>query len=479
MDFKTIGIVMLVFALAAVGYWGYNQYGAMQNVQKDLESELNNRYENAFQGLNHHIDALESELGTVMVAQAADNLSVNLSNIWRSAYSAQEDIGQLPLSDSSLDNTKSMLHRILQYTNHLDKKVVDGGLSDKDKKMLNSFYKNVMVANKNLEGIHDKMLQKNFKWYDKKRVKMDSDADQQYSASPLAGLVELDKSLKLDEIQKELEAIFPDGGIELNDRDITLALTEVQGKTVNQKQAIQTAKRFINNPEQYKYNIIDKEQLKVNGRTIETHLPAHSIQATNKNNKNEKVYIDVSKKGGQVISLLNSRATKGKKITEEQAEAKAAEFLKKNGYEHMEVVSSKPFNDIAMIVLAPVQKAGQYGVIITPDSVSTEVAMDNGEVIGFNGIEYLLHHKDRPESMLIPKFSMEEAKKKISSNLNITHERLVIDTHGGGKEVLCYEFIGEIGDGQGDANYRVHINAITGKEEVVHGVDDDFYKNVK
>ncbi|TDX49069.1 PepSY1/2 domain-containing protein [Orenia marismortui] len=473
MDFKTIGIVMLVFAIGVVGYWGYNQY----NITKDVESELNNRYENAFQGVNHHIDALEAELGTVMVAKAADNLSVNLSNIWRSAYSAQEDIGQIPISDSSLQNVKTLLHRVLQYTNHLDKKVVDGGLNDKDKKMLDSFYQQVAVANKNLESIHDKMDRKKFKWYNKKRVKMDQ-KDSQYSASPLAGLIEMDGKLKLTDIQKELESLFPDGGIRLTEEDTITGLTQIKGESISQKQAIQKAKRFIKNPNQYKYEINDQEKLEIKGKTVKTNLPAHSVKATNKNNKNEVVYIDISKKGGSVIWLLNQRNIKGKKIGEEKAEAVAERFLKENGYEKMKVVSSKPFNDIAMIVLAPVQKVGNYDVIVSPDSVSAEVAMDNGEIIGFNAIEYLLHHKDRPKSMLTPKLSMKEAKERISANLNIIEERLVIDTHGG-KEVLCYEFIGKIANGRGDANYRVHINAMTGKEEVVQGVDDDFYKNVK
>ncbi len=467
MNFKTFGIIALVFTLGLVSYWGYNQYTA----GKDIESELNNRYENAFQGLNHNIDALEAELGTVMVSKAADNLSVNLSNIWRTAYSAQEDLGQLPVSDSSLNNIKLMLHKVLQYTNHLDKKVADGGLTEEDKNSMKSFYTQVVTANKNLEKIHDNMDRKKFKWYDKKRVKMDSNS-REYSASPLSGLAELDKKLNLDNIQKDLEKVLPKGSINLEEEDIITNITNINGRKVDQDQSIEIAKKFIKNPNNYKYEIIDQQKLKVKGKSVKTSLPAHSIQATNKKDKNEVAYLDIAKKGGNVIWLLNQRDTKEKKIGDKEAVASAVDFLKQNGFGRDFATSSKSFNDITVISLAPIQD----DVIIKPDAISLEVALDNGEILGFNGIDYLLNHKDRSASMLKPKLSMAEAKEKVSNNLKIKEGRLVIDQHGS-KEVLCYEFIGSIGR-NGDANYRVHINSLTGREEVVKGVDDDFYKNV-
>ncbi|WP_027339325.1 PepSY1/2 domain-containing protein [Halonatronum saccharophilum] len=470
MDWKVLVLIALVFAVGAVGYWGYDQYTTLGLVQNELDT----RYENSFQGFNTHIDELESQLGTILVSNDPENLSVNLSQIWRSTYSAQEDLGQIPISDSSMENVKGLLHKVLQFTEHLDKKVVDGGLDEEDKEMVQSFHNQVSLVHKNIETVHDKMNREQFKWHDKRRVSIDPE-DREYSASPIAGLIELNDNLDLSDLRTELESILPDGIFDFQPRDIITALIELEGEDIDQEEAIEVAKEFMVDPAGYDFEVINNEQVDIEGQTTPASIPAYTVRATNGNDENEVIYIDVSKRGGNVIYLLNQRRVGERNIEIEEAKDNAVVFLEENGFEGIEPVSSKTFNDLIIISLAPVME----DVVIKPDAITVQVALDNGDIVGFNGLDYLLNHQERDLEILEPKLTKEEAEEKISRNLALKREpRLILDKRGE-EEFLAYEFIGEVDGGEDGELYKVEIDAEDGREVLVKSLDEDFYKEVR
>ena len=461
------GILFLVLALLAVGYWGYNRYVMSQQ----LKSELNNRYEYAFQELNHHIDALESELGVLLISQSADNVSINLSNVWRSAYSAQEDIGQLPITSDTLNNVKYLLADILKYANHLDKKIARENLTAKEKDMINQFYDQVAVVNTNLQDIHSQMDKENFKWHDKKRVKINHH-NEDYSASPLQGLIGLGNKVALDGLKNSLQNIIPNYD-KSQQEDTISSLSALEAAVIDKKEAVDIAKDFIKDEEEYDYEVREKKGIKLKAaQEAKVKVPAYEVKAVHKTNKDEIIYADVSKKGGKIVWLLKKRDFGSKKIDYKEAQESALDFVKRNKYNSMEVKSHHSFNDFLIVSLVP----SQNEVLIKPNAVIVEVALDNGEVVGFNGIDYLLHYKKRPVEELMPDLSQAEAREKISPRLKLVKKpELVIDKIDN-QEKLCYEFIGVIKDGERQNNYRVKINAKTGNEEEVKAVKQDIYR---
>ncbi|TGV07850.1 germination protein YpeB, partial [Mesorhizobium sp. M00.F.Ca.ET.186.01.1.1] len=112
----------------------------------------------------------------------------------------------------------------------------------------------------------------------------------------------------------------------------------------------------------------------------------------------------------------------------------------------------------ALFTFVPVQD----GVRIYPDSVTIEIALDDGEVTAFNSTEYLFNHKQRLLSK--PRLSKEEARKKVNPSVKVTSERLaLIEGKNDGKEVLTWELTGSF---EGNS-YMVYINAMNGDEEEV------------
>ena len=472
MEFKNfnkrlLGIAFLTLALVAAGYWGYSRY----IVSQQLKSELNNRYEYSFQGLNHHIDSLEAELGALLISESANNVSINLSNVWRSAYSAQEDIGQLPITSDALNNVKYLLADVLKYTNYLDKKIAADNLIEKEKKVLNKFYDQVCVVNTNLQDIHSEMDRKKFKWYDKKRVKI-NEKKEEYSASLVESLSKLDGEISIADFQTDLEKVMPNY-IKLKDEDVLSNLSEVEAVDIDKDKAIKITQNFIKSPEDYSYEVREKKGVKLKAaQKAKVKVPAYEVKAVNKNNSQEIVYADVSKKGGKIVWLLKKRDLGQKKIDFKKAEDNVLKFLEKNKYNNMTISSRHSFNDFLIVSAVPTQD----NVLIKPDSVTAEVALDNGEVVAFNGIDYLLKHKKRSEMKVKAKLSLVEAKNKISNRLVLTKKpRLVIDNIDN-EEKLCYDFIGKIKDGPQQNNYRVKINAKTGVEEEVKVVEKDIYR---
>jgi spore germination protein len=91
-----------------------------------------------------------------------------------------------------------------------------------------------------------------------------------------------------------------------------------------------------------------------------------------------------------------------------------------------------------------------------------KVALDNGDVLGYEAKGYVLNHQaDR--KIAKPKLSAQEAKEKVNKNLKVQEEYLSLIELEAGQYQLCYELLGTIEN----ETYRIFINADTGKEEKV------------
>jgi spore germination protein len=463
------GILALVLALAllATGYWGYQRRLESQQ----LETHLNNRYEYSFQEFNDHLDRLQEQLGALVISQEADNLSVNLSNVWRSAYAAHEDVGQLPLNSDALDKVKQLLDKTSRYANHLDRQVTERELTAQEKETLETFYQEVKEISKELETVHDKMRQNQFTWHDKKRINIEAD-NEEYSATPLEGLAQLGAGINLEGLNNKVDKI----DTEMNwdeSQGLSAGLMAAEGENVSEKEAIKAAKRVVRQPGQYDYDTIDEETIEVDGRKAETDFPVHSVRAVSKENESRQIYIDVNKKGGQVLSLLNRREIGEKEESVDEAIESGEKFLAQAGYEKMTPISFKTFSDLFMVSFAPRRE----DVIIKPKRVLMEVALDNGEVTGFNAAKNVSYGKVKNEDNLDPELSLEEAKEKVSDKLELKKKPQLVLDRVRGKERLCYEFVGNI-KGETGA-YKIKIDANTGQEADIKSIEDDIYQLTK
>lgn len=154
--------------------------------------------------------------------------------------------------------------------------------------------------------------------------------------------------------------------------------------------------------------------------------------------------------------MINPRAVPEKKLTDQQASEKAKAFLKQQNFGPLEETFYLKNDNSTVITYVG---TGKNGELIYPDQMKVKVALDNGEIIGFDSRQYITAHHDR--NIAKPKLTEEQARQKVSTRLKIDRVKLAIIPLPGDKEQLCYEFKGTFGGN----DYFVYINADNGNEE--------------
>ena len=97
-----------------------------------------------------------------------------------------------------------------------------------------------------------------------------------------------------------------------------------------------------------------------------------------------------------------------------------------------------------------------------PDIINVQIALDNGQVMAVEAMNYLMAHKEREIEK--PDIPEEEARELASSTLDrIENIRLAVIPKTSLREVFTYEVRGNVGD----EIYLIYINAKTGNEEEI------------
>jgi germination protein YpeB len=170
------------------------------------------------------------------------------------------------------------------------------------------------------------------------------------------------------------------------------------------------------------------------------------------------VNIEVSKAGGAVVCMYSARVPGDASAGPGEAAATAARFLEERGFADMR--ESYRVTQGGTVTVSFAHEQG--GVICYPDLIKVDVALDTGEVAGFEAQGYIMHHRAR--ELPQPKISEAEARGSVSKELKILSCSLAVIPTDGKNEAFCHEFKCEAPDGR---HYIVYIDAATGREERV------------
>ncbi|EJL40950.1 MULTISPECIES: germination protein YpeB [Brevibacillus] len=426
-------------ALVGAGMWGYQEHNEKNSVLIKAE----NSYQRAFHDLTYRIDKLHDELGKSLVVNSRRQMTPTLTNVWRLAYAAQSDVGQLPLTLMPFNNTEEMLSRVADFSYRVAVRDLDKEpLSDKEYGTLKSLHKQAKDIQDQLRNVQANVIDKQLRWMD---VETALASDDKKSDNTIVD--------GFQTIEKKVQE-FPDldwgVGIQSLDKKKQQRIQGIDGKPATPEDAKKSALEFL------RLNAQDaKVEVDENGKG-QTYT-AYSVRVTPIGQK-AAINLDVTKRGGKVVWMMSEREIGEEKLDMKQAQERGEEFLRKHGFENMIVSEIDSYDRNALFTFVPVQD----GVRIYPDSVTIEIALDNGEVTAFNSTEYLFNHKRRILSK--PRISKEEARKKVNPSVKVTNERLaLIEGKNDGKEVLTWELTGSF---EGNS-YMVYINAMNGDEEEV------------
>ncbi len=181
--------------------------------------------------------------------------------------------------------------------------------------------------------------------------------------------------------------------------------------------------------------------------------------------RNGDTAVAVTEQGGLLYGWNKLRQVEESKLSVEEALTFGGEALAELGYEHMEPVSWQSAEN----TLTAVYVFRQEGVLVYSDRVTVTMALDNGEILTLNGVEYLLAHN--PGRNLSTSVSKEEAMQVLRHDLKVESVDLVSVPGGDGSEEVCWQFT--VHDDT-ETRVLVFVNANTKvEEEILILVEDE------
>lgn len=431
-------VAVLTIGVVGTGYWGYQEHQDKNSILIKAE----NTYQRAFHDLNNNIGNLEDELGKSIAMNSRRMLAPCMANIWRLTYSAQSNIGQLPLMMSSFSKTESFLANIANFTFDIGMRDLENEpLSDQEWNQLKSLHGESKKIQGELRKVQTKVLNQNLRWMDVEMAIASEDADMDKTiVDGFDGIGEQVQGY----VETEWGATDNKFGDEASDKK-----KKIEGSVVNEEQVKQKVIKFL------KQNSNAQMEISENGEGEE--VTSYSVQLQPPDREN-KISLDVSKKGGHILWLLDSRDIEQTSIGLNEAQNKALEFLKERDISSMEVVESDQYDNVGVFDFV----YQQDDVRIYTDLIRVKVALDNGDIIGYEALDYIVAHNENKQ-IPTPKLSLEEAKAKVNKNFNVQEDHLSLVEIKAGEIKLCYELLGTIGD----ETYRIFVNSETGDEEQI------------
>lgn len=421
---------VLAVIIIALFVWGLNQMIQRQNTL----TSLSNQYNRAFSELVTYVDDIQNSLDKGLLASTPAQMATVSSELFRKATAAQACLGQLPISDVSMDNTSKFLSQVGDYTYVLSQNMInDEKISEEEYSTLSSLSEYARGLNTSLSDIQSDIFAGNISFA-------------QGSAKNVAHAAD-DFGTGMQSVEKEFQeypSLIYDGPFSEHIQNAQPLMLE-NTTEFSQDECMRRAARFLD---------IDVGALKFESEIQNTVMDAYTFTASDKTRQRS---ITLTKKGGYVLYYLDNRTVTEEKLTFDDAAARAQEFLTAHGYPSMK----QSYYDKANCV-ATVNFAYQQGNITCySDLIKVRVALDTGEIVGFEAKGYLMSHAAR--NVNPPKISKETAVKKINSHLSVDDVNLAIIPKDSLKEVLCWELHGKAND----RNFIIYINADNGREEKI------------
>lgn len=429
---------MVVFAAALIltGFFAYNTY----TEKKQYQTFLQNNYQRNFRELVTNVENIRLLLDKVEVSASPNQSNLLMSQTWMQSYSAAENLGQLPITHVALSKTEKYLNQVADYSYSLSRQNAQNKLiDDKQMEQLDKLRDYSGYLLELLHGMEEDVAQGNIRFGEVRKQ----------------GRLTLKKASKSAVEVKfgNLEDKFNDYPTLIYDGPFSDTVVEGNpkgelGEAVNLEKAKEVARKFVG---------ADKA-----GKIVETtsgkgRIQTYGLEVIPKDgDRSKSVNIDITKKGGHPVWMLDPRVIPEEKLTEKQAGDIAQKFLKEQGFGNLAETYYLKNDNTSTITFIGVT---DNGTLVYPDLMKVKVALDNGDVVGFDAQQYLMSHRKR--DIPKPKLAEADARKKVSQKLKVERVKLAIIPMPGNKEQLCYEFKGKYKDN----DYFVYINADNGNEE--------------
>lgn len=410
--------------------------------RNDYRNYLQGEYSKNLHELITSVQNIRVNLSKAPIIGSREQEIVTFEEIFKYSSIANDKLHSLPIDQNTITNTSKFLSQVGDFSNSLAKSIVkNNNLSKDNYDSIERLKKESLQLENQLNNVVMDVNEGRVRWGDiRKKV---SGVLAKEGPNSIKG--------QFNNIQKQVmqyPALIYDGPFSDNTLEITPKINSE--KKINENEAKKIAKNIIGNDKVASIKL-DTNERKTN---IGTYRFIADIKG--RDNKNGNVTCEISRHGGKLVYLIDSRSIGQPKIDTKKAKNIGNDYLKKLKISNMVSTYTLYYDNVAVINY--VYK--QDDVIVYPDQIKLKIALDNGEIVGVESEKYLVSHHDRNINKNI-KVSQKEAQKRVGKNLNITNVRLSIIPTEANTEVLCYEFSGTYKNDK----FKIFINANTGYEE--------------
>ncbi len=398
--------------------------------------EIVNNYRHAFAEVVTGISEMDTALQKSRYATSPAMMASVCTEVFGKAMSAQMAMGILPLSDYELGETSSFVAKVGDYAYMLSRTSAgSGGCTQEHYENLAALSDAASELSRNMNQLLADM--------DSGAVSISELEAAQEAAGEAAEM--LGSSIQTMESEfPEIPSLIYDGPFSEHIAQMKPVYLEGMDE-VDEAKALEAAAGFTG---------LRSSVFEMGGKR-EGSVPVYMLTASVDGGE---MSVAVTRQGGLVLDMLNSRSVQSASLSADEAVDTAAAFLEELGYTDMRESYYMTEENVCAINFAYTQD----GVICYTDLIKVAVALDDGSIVGFEALGYVMSHTQR--EIPAAEVSEETAREKVSPGLEVlSHELAVIPTKGK-YEVFCHEFKCQSQDGR---HYIVYVNTETGVEEKI------------
>lgn len=401
---------------------------------------ITNSYLRAFSQVVASVDRIDSTMQKELYVVTPAMVSVLSAEIQAEAATAQEALGELPYANIELEQTAAFLAKVGDYASALSRSAAaNGSLSQEEMDNLEAMSSACSQLRERLNTLANQLNEGSADLENVKAV------EQRLSQMTEGGDVLAGSAFE------NVETNFPELPTMTYDGPFSDHLASSQPKMLEGLGEISAEEALIAAAACTGY----RESIFSLAGEVEGEISCYTCTASVDGGE---LTVWVTKAGGKVMSITNSRSVGTASLSPDQGAMAAYEFLSKNGFENM--VETYRYNSDGRLTVNFAYR--ENDVLCYPDLCSVTVALDTGSILSFECTSYLSNHTQR--TLEVPAVSVDDARAKVSPKLDVLREQLALIPTDGEYEVLCWEFVCEAENGQ---HYIVCINAATGAEQKI------------
>ncbi len=424
--------VVLVTAIVLLSVF----LGLSKSEENKWMTRSENNYESAYYTLTDSLLNIENNLSKLRITRSDLLVNEMLIDIAMNSQTAVSNLTILSYSGYDMASVVKYYNQVGDYSKYLAHKITSGlELNDNDYKTLGRLYDITYKIGKKLNSVKDSLM----------------------SGNKIAtGMKELndyfvDIATSLQDGSIVYPSLIYDGAFSdsLEDREAK-ALTGEDVKSDSQNENI---KKILCD-----YNVKSITYMGESDNGFVSYMYKVVLD------DNSQVSLQLAKKGGTLVMWDKEFHSQEPKLSMEEGVELAEQYMKKLGYTDMKGVYACVTNSVLYVNMCFVKD----DIIYYPDMVKIKVSLDDGKILGFEGLNYIYNHTQR--QIESPEVTEGQIRNMDFGGLEIKSVRLALIPMENGKETLTYEVYGTI---EGFAFY-VFIDAKSGNAvKVMQIIDSD------